>query len=460
MLSAAAAALRGPRTQEAAARARALLSRPAVFGSLIPTVTLLNAVVGMGLPQMMRPRAFGEYSLVVTLFNYGLIWDFGVSQIIDRWIPAHLGTGEVAQARSVGETLLWLRLGIGVGTFAFAGLVLTILARAGLLPFGLAAGLLAALAGLADMVALGPVCIYRARSLRRNYAVLITVLLSGLVIARPGGLIAGGIVGCFAALAAWYVTCAVLFHLRMPPRAAARPDARAVASLIATGLPFFATSFIWAFYVTGNRWIASFLIEPEQFGQFAFSANIFSLLVGALGGFSAFYYPRVAERIARSGSFAQSARLTRDLVRLIGAVAVVMATGIALSGVLVGVIYPHYLPSVATARVILVAVPPMTLASWLMPVSQSASGRPWIDGVVIFPLATLLLAAAIVALAHPFGQVGVAWASSISALPLVGVQLVALRHARILRARDGVILFGAVLAACLALGLLAWRLPA
>ena len=439
-------------------QALAFLSRPAVFGSLIPAVTLLNAAVGMLLPQMMLPQAFGEYSLVVTLFNYGLIFDLGVSQIMDRAIPAHLAAGEPAEAQRAGDTLLWLRFGIGVGAFALAAAVLVAFWSEGALPFGLAAGLLAALAGLADMVALGPVCIFRARSHRRNYAAMITVLLSGLVIARLGGLVTGGIDGCFAALACWYVACAAAYHWRMPLRPAARPDARQVRVLLATGLPFFATSFIWAFYVTGNRWIASFLIDPGAFGQFAFSANIFSLLVGAAGGFSAFYYPKLAGRIANSGDFAQSRVLTRDLVALLGATTVVMAVGIVLAGVLIRLIYPHYLPSVATARVILVAAAPMILASWLMPVSQSAGNRPWIDGAVIFPAATAVLAAAMAALFHALGDVGAAWASTVSALPLVGIQLAALHHTRIVRWGDAAVLFGLTAASCAALGLLAWGL--
>src|SRR5471032_3161333 len=72
---------------------RGLLSKPAVFGSLIPVVTLLNALVGMLLPKLMAPRAFGEYSLVITLLNYGLIFDLGASQVIDRRMLEYLGTG-------------------------------------------------------------------------------------------------------------------------------------------------------------------------------------------------------------------------------------------------------------------------------------------------------------------------------------------------------------------------------
>ncbi len=435
-----------------------MLSRPVVFGSLIPAVTLLNAMVGMLLPQMMEPRAFGTYSLVVTLFSYGLIFDLGVSQLIDRWVPAQLAANETSRARQTGEMLLWLRLGIGVGVFLLTALVLLVLDQRGQLPFGLDAGLLAALAGLADMVALGPVCIYRSRSQRRNYALMIFTLLSGLVVARLGGLMAGGITGCFAALATWYMVCAVVFQRSMPLSQATRPSARKALSLIGHGLPFFATSFIWAFYVTANRWVASFLLDGHDFGQFAFSANIFSLLVGALGGFSAFYYPKIAGRIANSPAFAQSGALTRDLSRLVGAVAIIMAVGIILAGVLVRLIYPSYLPSVPAARIILVAVPPMVLASWLMPVSQSSSTRPWIDGVIIFPLALLLLVGAIIGLDRHFGVEGIAWASTISALPLIAVQLIALHHTRIIRAGDAALLFAVTAGACVGLGALSWSI--
>ena len=112
-----------------------------------------------------------------------------------------------------------------------------------------------------------------------------------------------------------------------------------------------------------------------------------------------------------------------------------MAGGIVLPGFLVRVIYPHYLPSVGTARIILVAV----LASWLMPVSQSASARPWIDGAVIFPSATILLGIAMVGLYRMSADEGVAWASTVSALSLVLVQVVALHHTKILCARDGLL---------------------
>ncbi len=429
-----------------------------MFGSLIPAVTLLNAIVGILLPQMMEPRTFGEYSLVVTLFNYGLIFDLGMSQLVDRRIPAYLGAGQPELAMRAGDRIAWLRLGIGVFTFLLTGLILVTLAGGHALPFSLAAGLLAALAGLADMVALGPACVHRARSERQEYAIRIAILLSGLIFARLGGLLAGGLAGCFAALAVWYITCAFLFHGYMPLKLAERPALREALALIRQGLPFFAASFIWAFYVTGNRWIASFLIAPDQFGQFAFSANVFSLVVGAAGGFSAFYYPKIAERIARSERYAVSGRLTGDLCRLMGVMAGLMATGIVLMGFLIGVIYPKYLDGIETTRIILVAIPPMVLASWLMPVSLSTGDRPLVDGLIFYPLATFILGAAIWFLHQRYGAAGVAWASTVSALPLVALQLTALCHGGILRARDALILFGVSVGSCLTLGLLAWRI--
>jgi O-antigen/teichoic acid export membrane protein len=436
---------------------KGLLSRPAVFGSLIPIVTLLNAFVGMLLPKLMAPRIFGEYALVITLFNYGLIFDLGLSQIMDRRILASLGTGRADQARSIGERLLWLRLLIAVVTFVLISLILVALGIEKLLPFGLTGGLLATLAGLTYMVALGPVYIYRARSQRQNYAIGIAILLSGLIFARLGGLLVAGLTGCLAALAVWYTTCAVWFHRGTPLRASERPGLREALSVIGVGIPYFATVFIWSFYVTGNRWITSFLIAPDQFGLFAFSANIFSLLVGASGGLSAFYYPKIVERICGSAHFMLSGTITRDLSGLVGIVTCVVGVGIVIAGFLIRAIYPQYHEGVETARIILVAVPSMSLAAWLLPFSLTAGNRPLVDGLLIYPLATAILGVSIYILYQRFGDVGAAWASTISVLPLNAMQLTMLRYLRILKTRDTMVLFGASVAACLALGLFAWR---
>ena len=453
------AAVRGastiPQQGGAAQKLLAMLSRPAVFGGLMPVVTILNALIGMTLPKLMQPAEFGTYALVVTLFGYGLIFDLGASQLADRLIPACLGRGQLQEANRIGQHLLWLRLAVAVITLATLVPGLFIAAWLGALPFRPGIGALAATAGIAYMVSLGPACLYRARAARRDYALSVVALSAGLIVARAGGFVAGGITGCFAALLAWYIAFALLFHARLTPRRAMMPSLPQGGALLLRGLPFFATSLLWAFYVTGNRWFATGLLPREAFGHFAFAANIFSLLVGAAGGFSAFYYPRLSQGIASSAAFAQSGRLGRDCGKLVIGLALLMAVGIVLAGWLVGLAYPQYRLGVPAARIMLVAVPPLVLASWLMPISLSNGHKPWIDGLVVFPLATLLLGVSERWLFTVAGSAGAASASTVSALPLVAMQLAVLCHARILLARHAAALLAITVLASAALAALA-----
>jgi O-antigen/teichoic acid export membrane protein len=433
-----------------------LLSRPSVYGSLVPLVTLLNAGVGLLLPMLMTPGQFGRYSLAVTLFQYGLIFDLGASQLIDRLVPAHLGANRPADAEATAQRLLWLRLYIAIVAYAVTTAILVAMAARHDLPFSLGEGLVSALAGILYMVALGPVCVYRARSDRRDYAVLIMALSSGLVIARPAGLVAGGVLGSFAALVIWYFVSAILVHRRMPPRLAERPSLAEAASFVARGVPLFCTSFVWAFYITANRWFAARLIPPETFGPFAFGANILALLVGAAAGFSAFYYPKMTARLAAAPAFGLSRTLATDCLKLVLGTAAVMAVGILLARPLIALVYPSYVTGAAAARIMLVAVPPLALASWFMPISLSAGRHPWVDGLVVYPVATVLLGAASWALFRVLGEQGVAWASTASAILLIFMQVALLRHARILTSRDAAVLASAASLVSAGLASLIW----
>lgn len=434
----------------------AFLSKPLVYGAFIPSVTILNAAVGMLLPMLMSPLLFGEYALVVTFFQYGLIFDMGLGQLVDRWIPAALGREEFAEAERLGQRFLWLRLYIGVAVFAASAATMVGLAYLSELPFDLEAGLLSAFAGILYMCALGPGFIYRARSARRNYAFTIGVLSLGLCIARPVGLLIGGQTGCFLALALWYLIFLCLFHWRMPPRLANRPSVSESFALVAQGLPFFATSIVWSFYLTANRWFASDLIPRESFGHFALATNIYSLLVGAIAGFSAFYYPKIVGRIAGESHFALSRTLMEDCSKLVLGVAAIITIGIILAAPLLELIYPKYYQSVGVVRVLLAAVPAMALASWLLPLSLSSGRKPWIDGMIIYPSATGILYLAIHLLDGPLGDLGIAGASVIAALPLIAMQLVQLRHADILKTSAAATLFGVATTVTFGLCFLTW----
>jgi O-antigen/teichoic acid export membrane protein len=434
----------------------AFLSKPWVYGAFIPGVTILNAAVGMLLPMFMSPLLFGEYALVVTFFQYGLIFDLGLGQLVDRWIPAALGRREFEDAERLGQRFLWLRLYIGIAVFGISAALMVGLASLRELPFGLGAGLLSALAGILYMCALGPGFIYRARSARRNYAFTIGALSLGLCIARPAGLLAGGLMGCFTSLALWYLAFLILFHWRMPPRFRNRPSISESFALVVQGLPFFATSIVWSFYLTANRWFASDLIGPEAFGHFAFATNIYSLLVGAVGGFSAFYYPKIVGRIASETRYALSGTLMTDCSKLVLGVGGIVAIGILLAAPLLELIYPKYYQSVPAVRVLLAAVPAMCLASWLLPLSLSSGRKPWIDGLLIYPSATAILYLAIHALKGPLGVDGIAGASVIAALPLIAMQLLQLRHADVLKTSAVAALLGVTTLVTSGLCLLTW----
>jgi O-antigen/teichoic acid export membrane protein len=433
-----------------------IISQPLVYGSLIPAVTALNAVAGLILPMLMSPQVFGEYALVVTLFQYGLIFDLGASQLADRFVPLFLGQSRADEAEALGQRLLWFRLWVAIGSFVAAAGLLSLLAADGRLPFGYSVGLLAAFSGLAYMVALGPACLFRARSARRNYAISIAALSFGLVGARLAGLATGGLIGCFAALSCWYLGFALLFHWQQPLNRAFRPSFGEFLSLAGRGLPLFLTSFVWAFYLTVNRWVAASVALPSEFGDFAFGTNILTLLVGSIGGFSAFYYPHFLEKIARNGAFSGSRALAINCVKLVGGTALLVACGVVMADFGVRWVYPAFIGAIPTARILLVAAPSLALASWLMPISLSAGRRPWIDGVVLYPVAMGILAIAIPTFYARHGINGAAWASAVSAVALVAMQLCMLVGAHVLKFRAALMVLVATGGATAAIGSLAW----
>jgi O-antigen/teichoic acid export membrane protein len=432
------------------------VSRPLVYGTAIPAVMILNALVGLLLPAIMTPLQFGEYALVVTLFQYGLIADIGTGQLIDRSIPAALGRRQAERAEWIGEQLLWVRGYIAVVLALGAGAVLIVMGSRGALPFRLDEALLSGAAGLLYMTALGPGFIYRAHSERWRYAMAACVLSLGLVIARPLGLVLGGITGCFLALVLWYLAFTAIYYAKMPPRSVTRPTVRQSLAFIVEGLPLFSAAFIWAFYLTANRWLGARLMSPMEFGHFAFATNAYSLLVGAFSAFSAFYYPRIARRLAAESPRAVSQTIARDCVLLTLGTGVLFALGIVVAEPLLTYIYPRYLAAANALRILFAAVPAMALASWLLPLSLSAGRRPWVDGLIVYPAATAILFFAVWELSGHLGSDGVAAASVVAALPLVAMQLIQLVHAEVVSVRAAARLLAAAAVVSLALGTLSW----
>lgn len=427
--------------------------RPLLLVAAMPALSVVNAGVGLVLPGLLGPARFGEYALATTMFQYGLIFDFGISQVIDRRVPTLSG----AEAAAFVNLVLWGRLLIAAVSAVGGVLLLGALAARGALPFGLEAGILSLLAGLAFMLALGPMSIDRAASRRAAFARASAATGCVLAVARPLGIIVGGISGSFLFLLLGYaVTAGVVARdhpVRLPP-----PPARALARLVAQGVPLFATSFVWAFYMTANRWVVSLVAQPLELGHFAFGSNIVSLLVGMLGALSQFYYPAVVSRVAAGGRFCASATVSRDLSLLGLGLAAVSAAGIVAGPWAIHLAYPGFAGSEAPVRIMLAAVPSLVVSSWLMPLSLSTAARPWIDGALCYPAALVLLLVGTYAGFRLDGIAGAGWGLVASAPALLAFQLGALRFGSLLTGGGALAVLLAALSSTAVLAVLAIRI--
>ena len=424
-----------------------------LFYAAMPALSLLNAGVGLLLPMLLEPVAFGQYALVVTLFQYALVFDFGLSQLTDRHVPKML-TGPVQSAALLAfrQGVLWTRLYIAAFLLIGGGMAAVLLqAHAPGFPSGPA--WLSLAAGVYFMVVLGPASFYRASSDRLAFGRINILVMLILALARPAGLILGGITGCFALLGLAYAALAAQVQAGMPLLWAARPGLVASARLVRQGLPLFLTSFVWAFYMTANRWVVSSLASGVDTGHFAFGSNVVTLVIGAVGALSQYYYPAMVTRCAAEGPFAVSSALRRDFMLLALAMAVPTVMGILVGPTLVGWLYPKFLSSIPVMKWFLLAVPSLVVASWLMPLGLSVGGSPWRESLV-YPVALVILLAVTRLGFGVSGITGAALGLVASAMPLLVLQLWTLHRASLLRRADASAIFAMTAAVTAAASLL------
>ena len=100
--------------------------RAAALYALMPGLSAANAAVGLLLPALLGPTEFGRYAIAVTLFQYALIADLGVSQLIDRRVPPRLAASDHAGFARFTNAMLWLRLYIAA-VLAIGGSLLLLL---------------------------------------------------------------------------------------------------------------------------------------------------------------------------------------------------------------------------------------------------------------------------------------------------------------------------------------------
>jgi hypothetical protein len=281
---------------------------------------------------------------------------------------------------------------------------------------------LAILAGAGFMVANGPVSIHRAASRIGHFTLTALVLQFGMTLPRQTGLAMGGVTGCFAALALWYVAVALVFA--RPPQG---PAAK-VRPLLAESLPLFAFYGAWLLFVSAGRWV-SWAVSPSDadFGLFAFGAGFLMVGVGVVSNVSQVRYPRIAAQIAIAPE--QGARmLARDLMGLAMVTGTCVALAIPSADYLIRHLFPRYEASTLSSLALAVSAAPLAMVAWSLPVSISLSARPWRDALTVFALPMTLLGPAMWLGQSAHGLPGQAWACTIVTALLAVAQCHSLRR--------------------------------
>lgn len=305
------------------------------------------------------------------------------------------------------------------------------------LAFGLARGgalttanlLIAAAGGIAFMLSNGPVSLYRAGSRVWDFTFAALLMQAGLSLPRLGGLVAGGVTGCFAALAAWYVLTAALLTQPLAAVLRAKPPMRVVARTLRTAVPLFAFNALWLLYLTANRWMSATLSTPGDFGLFAFGANLVAVGVGVLSTIGQVHYPK---HLAAAGTPGAAALLRRELLRLLGTATVGTAAGVLACRYAVPVVFPQFAAAAAPSGVLMAAGVPLSLTAWVLPLAIAASARPWRDAAVMFSVSFVVLGAAMWGSDMAGGIVGQAWGCALAAVAPIGTVLTHLVRSRML----------------------------
>ena len=391
----------------------AWMENPVAFSALVPVLTLAGAGTTLLAPMLLDPVAFGAFALLSILFQYTAAADLGLSQLADR-LAARRTDNAAAILRARWRMSLLIA---GVGAPAAAGFAWW----SGSLPV-VATGL-AILAGAAFMAANGPVSIHRAAARIGRFTLAALVLQFGMTLPRLAGLSLGGVTGCFAALALWYVGVALL--LARPPRG---PTA-SVGSLLGESLPLFAFYGAWLLFISATRWISWFVSRTEtDFGLFAFGAGFLLVGVGVVSNISQVRYPRIVAQVAVSPA-AGARLLAGDLTRLALATALCVAAAIPLADHVVGRLFPRYVAATPSALALATSAIPLAMVAWSLPVSISLSRHPWRDALAVFALPLALLGPAMWLGERFDGLRGQAWACAFVSALLAGLQLDRLRRA-------------------------------
>ena len=393
------------------------LLHPASFGLFATMLTVAGAGTSLLAPMLLDPAGFGAFALVSTLFQVLAACDLGMSQLADRRMVQNASAP--ATQDSGPDDILALRwlVALVIGGVIAPLAVVAVWWTQALPPLATGCAIVAAAAFMASN---GLVSHYRTHGQPKAFIRTALLMQFGMTLPRLGGLMLGGVSGCFAALAVWYLGLAAVYIRPHPFRAP-----RLLVTLKA-GLPLFAFNGLWLAYLAAGRWTSWGLSANEtDFGLLAFGSSFVLIGTGLIANISQMRYPQILRAASQSLPHA-SRMMARDLLMLSLLVAVMTAVAIASAERLIEHLFPHYYPALAASLAVSLSGLPLALVGWTLPLTMSLSRHILRDAGLLFGPALLCLAPMMALGQHLGGIEGQAWALVANAALLASVQLLLL----------------------------------
>jgi O-antigen/teichoic acid export membrane protein len=386
------------------------LGRPGAYPMGVLIVTFLSVGTSLLAPRLLGPVAFGTFTLLTSLFQYASKTDLGLSQLADQ----KLTLGKSVEAGWAAD-ILRARLIVGaivLGAIVPIAIVAALITRK--LPAADTA--LAIGAGGAFMIAVGPITVFRATSKVWEFTAAALLLHAGLTAPRLAGLVFAGVTGCFAALAIWFGGLAALLSRAVPLRTA-RPAP--ILPIVRLALPLFAFNGLWEIYLSANRWISAGLSSAEDFGLFAFGANLALTAIGMVITIVQVRYPKLLAQIAAGPPGSCSSSVEREALRL----CLVLSGGAALAILaiqpMIQLLFPHFERATPATVALAVSCVPLGVVASCLPIVISLTPRPWAQATRIFLPLFIILLALMIAANWIGGIAGQAWACTAAGFALI-----------------------------------------
>jgi beta-glucanase (GH16 family) len=189
--------------------------------------------------------------------------------------------------------------------------------------------------------------------------------------------------------------------------------------MLRLALPLFGFNAFWELYLSVNRWISASLSSAEDFGLFAFGANLALTGIGMLATFAQVRYPKILAQIAKHSPGASSSLVEREMLLLCLVLSGGVALAIIATGPMIELVFPRFVKAAPVTRALVVSCVPLSVVASILPIVIALSRRPWADATRIFLPAFAILLGAMIWADRASGIAGQAWACTAAGLALI-----------------------------------------